>query len=247
MTLKLLGILARVVFLSAPFGFVLLAADAANAAPITFDVTAVYAGATQTGDNSIFPDFGSGLTVGQTVFGSFSYDPLSTPSIPFTPPFILEAVYTFGTISLTLPSQTLAGGNGVIGLAINNGSGLSQLSITHVVNVATPSPQEAGYNVEIFLRGALGVINPLSLPTSFNLADYTVAQFTIGASDYYNTGNPNTGYYVGQEQFTFNITDITAVAATPLPAALPLFASGLGAMGLIGWRRKRKTTAAIAA
>ena len=28
--------------------------------------------------------------------------------------------------------------------------------------------------------------------------------------------------------------------ATPLPAALPLFATGLGVMGLLGWRRKRK-------
>ena len=27
---------------------------------------------------------------------------------------------------------------------------------------------------------------------------------------------------------------------TPLPAALPLFATGLSAMGLLGWRRKRK-------
>jgi len=27
---------------------------------------------------------------------------------------------------------------------------------------------------------------------------------------------------------------------TPLPATLPLFASGLGALGLLGWRRKRK-------
>jgi hypothetical protein len=27
---------------------------------------------------------------------------------------------------------------------------------------------------------------------------------------------------------------------TPLPAALPLFATGLGVMGLLGWRRKRK-------
>jgi hypothetical protein len=35
--------------------------------------------------------------------------------------------------------------------------------------------------------------------------------------------------------------------ATPLPAALPLFASGLGAMGLLGRRRRRKNTAAIAA
>jgi hypothetical protein len=32
--------------------------------------------------------------------------------------------------------------------------------------------------------------------------------------------------------------------ATPLPAALPLFASGLGAMGFFGWRRKRSNAAA---
>ena len=33
----------------------------------------------------------------------------------------------------------------------------------------------------------------------------------------------------------------------PLPAALPLFATGLGVMGLLGWRRKRKAAAALAA
>lgn len=33
--------------------------------------------------------------------------------------------------------------------------------------------------------------------------------------------------------------------ATPIPAALPLFATGLGALGLFGWRRKRKNTAAL--
>jgi PEP-CTERM motif len=38
-----------------------------------------------------------------------------------------------------------------------------------------------------------------------------------------------------------------AVATTPLPATLPLFASGLGALGLLGWRRKRKNASAIAA
>jgi hypothetical protein len=39
--------------------------------------------------------------------------------------------------------------------------------------------------------------------------------------------------------------DITA-SATPLPAALPLFAGGLGALGLFGWRKKRKLTAVAA-
>jgi len=35
--------------------------------------------------------------------------------------------------------------------------------------------------------------------------------------------------------------------AAPLPAALPLFASGLGGLGLLGWRRKRKAAARAAA
>ena len=41
--------------------------------------------------------------------------------------------------------------------------------------------------------------------------------------------------------------DNVSVTATPLPAALPLFATGLGALGLLGWRRKRKNSAALAA
>jgi hypothetical protein len=40
---------------------------------------------------------------------------------------------------------------------------------------------------------------------------------------------------------TWSFTSDTAV--TPLPAALPLFATGLGALSLLGWRRKRKTQA----
>jgi hypothetical protein len=38
---------------------------------------------------------------------------------------------------------------------------------------------------------------------------------------------------------------IFSAATTPLPAALPLFATGLGALGLLGWRRKRRAQAAI--
>lgn len=38
----------------------------------------------------------------------------------------------------------------------------------------------------------------------------------------------------------------TVGAPTPLPAALPLFASGLGALGFLGWRRKRRAAARAA-
>jgi hypothetical protein len=34
------------------------------------------------------------------------------------------------------------------------------------------------------------------------------------------------------------------ISTTPVPAALPLLAGGLGALGLFGWRRKRKACAA---
>jgi hypothetical protein len=36
---------------------------------------------------------------------------------------------------------------------------------------------------------------------------------------------------------------IDSPVATPLPAALPLFATGLGVMGFLAKRRKRKTVA----
>lgn len=38
----------------------------------------------------------------------------------------------------------------------------------------------------------------------------------------------------------------STAAVTPLPAALPLFATGLGLTGLFGWRRKRKGPAIAA-
>jgi hypothetical protein len=40
--------------------------------------------------------------------------------------------------------------------------------------------------------------------------------------------------------FQAESSDFTPGSPTPVPAALPLFATGIGALGLLGWRRKRK-------
>ena len=65
---------------------------------------------------------------------------------------------------------------------------------------------------------------------------------TIGSSytlefNYSGAGTPN-GFFADASG--------ASVVATPLPAALPLFATGLGALGLLGWWRKRKAAAATA-
>ena len=46
------------------------------------------------------------------------------------------------------------------------------------------------------------------------------------------------------QTLSFTLTPVSD-GATPLPAALPLFAVGLGALGLLGWRRKRKQALSI--
>jgi hypothetical protein len=67
----------------------------------------------------------------------------------------------------------------------------------------------------------------------------------------------DTGFFYGvvltTGQNAFEFADLQAnlvidggANTTPLPTALPLFASGLVAMGLLGWRRKRKPQAAAA-
>jgi hypothetical protein len=53
------------------------------------------------------------------------------------------------------------------------------------------------------------------------------------------TGNTSGGCCSQQTVGDFTVP----VGATPLPAALPLFATGLGGLGLLGWRRKRKARA----
>lgn len=92
-----------------------------------------------------------------------------------------------------------------------------------------------------------------------NNNDYLVLNFaqplpTIGGNDaiasgciFSTTGSPDpAGCIPFFDTFKFFGSVESLDSATPLPAALPLFASGLGALGLLGWRRKRKAASAIA-
>jgi uncharacterized protein (TIGR03118 family) len=60
-----------------------------------------------------------------------------------------------------------------------------------------------------------------------------------------NGGSPNTLYFTDSLTIEAAAADglFGAIEPTPLPAALPLFATGIGGLGLFGWRRKRKAQA----
>jgi hypothetical protein len=91
-----------------------------------------------------------------------------------------------------------------------------------------------------------------SLFTSIALnADFSVTTAIANALFGYYMPVTNAGVFSGylligtlDSAVTFSAN---VVNATPLPAALPLFATGLGALGLFGWRRKRKAAALAAA
>jgi hypothetical protein len=93
------------------------------------------------------------------------------------------------------------------------------------------------------------------VPININLRVDGVATLgATGSADFLNSLDfPLTNIFNLPDGFTVNDPDmfianndfLVPTSATPLPAALPLFASGLGGLGFIGWRRKKK--AALAA
>jgi len=80
-------------------------------------------------------------------------------------------------------------------------------------------------------------------PTGNNQYDCgSVGYCVIGGGGLIANGDADNRFSLANVSYS-----LSPVSATPLPAALPLFATGLGVMGLLGWRRKRKGVAPTAA
>jgi hypothetical protein len=118
------------------------------------------------------------------------------------------------------------------GYTQGNGLALSNfVSFTYKSNLLNLS-----YDVATYIRG-----NLVNLPGK----DYVVMVFNGGVAFYsLNTGSGSwcIGNNCEQDMGPSSLWTMTT-ATTPLPATLPLFASGLGVWGLLGWRRKQKASA----
>ncbi len=81
-------------------------------------------------------------------------------------------------------------------------------------------------------------------PTFVDTFGISFTAMTTGPWNIFNYIQFEIGTAINNVDACCGVVGAFNVAETPLPAALPLFASGLGALSLLGWRRKRKALAA---
>jgi hypothetical protein len=89
-----------------------------------------------------------------------------------------------------------------------------------------------------------------SVAANFNNSPTAPIGWTYFSYTFVATGSfEQLSFYFEQQPSWWLLTDVSILPGTsgaeptPLPAALPLFATGLSALGLIGWRRRRKNRA----
>jgi hypothetical protein len=168
--------------------------------------------------------------------------------------YYIEFTGGFGFQTVTVEAQ------GGVDFAGGIGTAESSLSITpRFLDPASPYTFVPGGGLPGVITKSVGFVGssgPLNQTFSIDgtyqfWANYVyLVSLTVGVTS--EDGGSASGFidplFVAPPGFTLLISpDIgneLPPAATPVPAALPLFATGLGTLGLFGWRRRRLQAAA---
>jgi hypothetical protein len=214
----------------------------ASAATFTFDLNNSYA----SNENASVVLTPLGGTLGATGYTFAANQGLSLPSADIGTTYSIEIGFNFTTTSgfrkiLDYNNRTLDTGlyNLSSTLDFFNNAGGATAGITPGTNVIVDLTRDATGTVRGYLNGAL----------QFTYDDSTLQQAVVTAAALqFFVDDAATGFGEASGGFVdyIKISDSPNISAVPLPAALPLFATGLGALGLLGWRRKRKAAAVAA-
>jgi hypothetical protein len=185
---------------------------------------------------------GAGVPISTATINNPGFDNIS--SISFTGNSGVYAGSTYGLADSPFTLGTFAGPQGPTSCA---------------VSCAEYFAVEPGGTITITFSSNQTTLNLLwgtvDVASGWNLVTTSAGDTITGATINSLLGNPASGTVnaaveiAGLNPFT-SVTfsanspafefDIDPPTSTPLPGALPLFATGLGALGLLGWRRKRK-------
>ncbi len=208
------------------------ASSGASANTLTFQGVTFSTATTSTAGELVLT-ISNALTAGQNPTAGSDWG-----GINYLESFSLGSVGTFTSASLSGWSY-LAGGlsNGNSGAGCD-GNGANTACF---YQPATPVTLTNSMVFDIFFTGGISDFSAPHLKVDFWAYDPNQAGCDISVT----AGNAScnaTGSLLSQD-----IPAGDTPVVTPLPAALPLFATGLVGLGLLGWRKKRKAAAAVAA
>jgi hypothetical protein len=210
--------------------------------PAAGTVSVITAGTSLNASASVTADIGTlHLFATSSDFGS---NPNSFASARASAAFVDTGTVTlpgaaFGTVVQAMVTVAIEGSHtSVAGF----GPDVPHLNVGNFINTDGPSGT-------YFFSTTVGAVIPLSLGLQI-FADSSIFSAS-NTADYSNTAQLFFDFAEAGAFFSaisgHNYSSVAVdPSATPIPAALPLFASGLGALGLLGWRRKKKAAALTA-
>jgi hypothetical protein len=177
------------------------------------------------------PQGPGGVSTGVTVAGN-----VTNPNTTYTQ---FPGAFTPTTLNVLNSSNQITDTYTGIPLAtfLNVPAGVDPNS--QIVVAAGTDGYELVYSLDELLN-ADGTANPNALlayaATGTDFPGDGIARTIIGSDGPFKHG-----------RYESNLESLDVLDTTPIPAALPLFVTGLGALSLLGWRKKRINGAALAA
>ena len=208
----------------------------------------------------VFNSSFSPISLGPTAFGT----PASIPTtfVPFNVQTLNGEVYVTYAPAGRANQQSATPGMGAVAVFNESGVLLRTMTAAQIMAAGLAAPwgitlAPAGFGPFggdllvgnfSFAHSSITALDPITLAALGSIminagSGNTPGGCSLGFGQGGNNGSPNTLYFTdginGEADGLFG-----AINPVPLPGALPLFATGLGALGLLGWRRKRRAQAA---